>query len=443
MNCMNLPTSHVSKNGVMPAGVALVITTARMVISVFLLAWFFLPNTFVASVSPGALFQLISTHTTYVIDHFLASVFLISVTVLFFCWTTLRSYTKFVKPRIPLWLPFTSLLVPMLSTFFLSSAYTDLKTAVATMMLAIATGLLSAWVAGSIRRASETICFVGLVQAIYTIWYQRTGFNSLLSGDVHRAGGTFNDPYGVCVLMLLVIPAATVTLISRTNKLPVSLLAMTSLTMAGAALVLTWTRSYIVAAAVALYWLFTRFSRLRSVSAGVTIVLFSICVVAVMHRSGSAIAQTSTERSNESRIVLWQDGIQIFRNNWLAGVGVGELNIKPRARQNTRPIVMNEPKNMILDWLDEYGLTGGIIFAMLIISIASIIRLASDRRYALGVAAGWIAFFIAGLADTPFVTVTHFSGDCAFGFLIGCTQLLLCRQVPMCASQTLGHPDLL
>ncbi len=82
-----------------------------------------------------------------------------------------------------------------------------------------------------------------------------------------------------------------------------------------------------------------------------------------------------------------------------------------------------DPKNLILSWLDEMGIAGGVLFVLFLTTIAR--TTACTRTTAsVAVTAAWLGLFIFGIFATPFGMASHSYGNALLGALLGLTLLL-------------------
>jgi len=75
-----------------------------------------------------------------------------------------------------------------------------------------------------------------------------------------------------------------------------------------------------------------------------------------------------------------------------------------------------------LQWLDEMGIAGGLLFLLFVATISQCVRSAgSNLSYSLG--ASWLALLTLGMLRTPFGTISTLHGTVIVGLLLGTTML--------------------
>jgi hypothetical protein len=82
-----------------------------------------------------------------------------------------------------------------------------------------------------------------------------------------------------------------------------------------------------------------------------------------------------------------------------------------------------DPKNIPMDWLDEMGVSGGVLLVLLIITIRNIIR-RDTSVYAIAIGASWLSVIVAGQFDTVFGSAYRGYANSLIGALLGTTLLL-------------------
>jgi O-antigen ligase len=108
------------------------------------------------------------------------------------------------------------------------------------------------------------------------------------------------------------------------------------------------------------------------------------------------------DNSVNERLDLLQDGIEITRNNFWGGVGIGNLSeaVQPGSTIRT-PIYVH---NLFLDFSSELGFFGGLmIFLIIITPIKNYFQQISSKK--LMVASIFIIILVHSLFETPFYSV--------------------------------------
>ena len=108
------------------------------------------------------------------------------------------------------------------------------------------------------------------------------------------------------------------------------------------------------------------------------------------------------DNSVNERIDLWQDGLEITRNNFWGGVGIGNLSETVQPGSNLRtPIYAH---NLFLDFSAELGFFGGLaIFLIIITPVKNYFKPISSKKLML--ASIFIIILIHSLFETPFYSV--------------------------------------
>lgn len=293
------------------------------------------------------------------------------------------------------------------------------------VLAATSTGLLVARLCGRSERLAQVLCVLAAVQGTYALYYHKLGHNVFQSGDVARAGGTFNHPNGVYTVMMLCLPLVIACAVNA-QSLSARAFWMICASVVFAALMITWYRGGILGAAFGVTWLTYRLTKSKQTAVLVAVALATAFLLAVYQRTNGDVNQQSSHRSVQGRYLLWHRGLGVFQHHWLTGVGLGalEMPVTVTKLNGKKHQVIIEPKNVVLHWLAEMGLGGGILFVLFVIAIVNVIRRhSSPIASALG--ASWLSLVVAGMFDTPFGTADRFYGNALVGALLGAV-LLLC-----------------
>jgi O-antigen ligase len=177
-----------------------------------------------------------------------------------------------------------------------------------------------------------------------------------------------------------------------------------------AALILTFSRTALFAAGIAAAFAFVRHASSRRSALKYVITVALICFVAIAFRMlgpDNAISSAGSDSDHAAFLIL---GMRAFAHNPLTGVGLGNI------RWNT------DGSNLLVQWLAEFGIGGGLLLAALIVAIIRCLRGRSARITAVG--APLLGIALAGLSDVPFGVVGHPASTCAVGLLLGATMAL-------------------
>ncbi len=301
--------------------------------------------------------------------------------------------------------------------------YQDYSNNLYVVFISTLSGLLAAlWL--SRQDAPGLLIACTVIQAAYAIWGVKSGQDIFISGTVVRAEGTLGHPNNLYPLLSVVFPVVLAASITHQGGEKRKLAFLLGATLILSALILCWFRSAgfaIAAASIFVTWASTRQVRPTLVTALVAVTLL---VVLVHGRTTGEVNRKSTERSNAGHMRLWRAGVQIAFDHPLQGVGLGCLEIPTPDVSNQK--IQIEPKNLLLYWLCEMGVLGGVLFFSFVIFITNAIRNAHpvNLAFRIQISAAWICLIGIGLFDTPFGTPDRYAGNCVFGFMLGLTLLL-------------------
>ena len=433
---------------------------ARYIYGFSILAYYLLPATLWATLSPGALCVRLAASRLDAMPLNQSSLISLGVVIGLAVLAGACVFQWKKHANIPAGLGLLALtefyLLPYFANVFSWSQSATLGREACSLIVAVLTGMLVALLlCGQARRVSALICLVGTAQAVYALCYYKLGINGLQSGTVLRGGGTFAHPDGLYVLMLAALPlAVSQFLVNMRAKDPNAPKAERGLLSSAIlirafwlpitailflALLSTWYRGAMIGLAIGITWMVFGYVPGRRMKTCVCLGLMLIVVVVFHHRMAGAVNASSAQRSVSGRRALWAQAWSVFRQHPLSGVGAGALALpvvkRAWGRANaSRTEIHHEPNNLLLLWLAERGIVGGIVFALYMAVIAYTIQQARSwpgtADAAAGLGAVWIAYLVASLFDTPFGTAFRYSGNVLFGLLLG-TTLLLSREVEM------------
>jgi|GEM_PF-1378400 len=414
--------------------------TWRNPISIFLAFWFFayflLPSSLWARLSFGALLTHWVEEAFPITPHkfqWFSAIFLALATIAVVVFVQRKeALNKSIALVVLVCMYVAAFLPPLILS---SPDTTQVQTACSTL-IAFCTGLICTLLLRRAKIGVFLLCLFGLIQGLFVIYYAKMGVHYVISGSISRAGGTFTDPSSVCTLMLLGLPLAMSQVLFG-NKYSKSSLQeqgfwVVTISVMFAALVLTWERGGALALSIALLWLFNQFAGEWRVRIFVSLIAILIPVVVCGHRNFGDISSASAQRSTSGHYLLWKDGAKLFQDNWLTGVGVNAVLIETITPTQDPGVMVSQanpdPKNLFLYWLDEFGISGGVLFIGFLLavpySITHVLKVVSDKSVAMGVFASWIALFVAGIFDTPFGVAERSCGNLLVGILVGITVLL-------------------
>ena len=391
----------------------------RVVVAVWLMAGFVLPNTFPGSVSAASCFPDGSAGPVSALAVSTA------VGVCLVVWLLLKPSAPSRPAALLWWL--TLIYLAAITTFAFLQCKTPVAVNSAFLLLAtFAAGLTFARVCGGSKLTARVLCGLGTVQACGTIYGRLGEYTASGASEVLRAGGTFGHPTGVYTVMLFCLPPAVALAVAGRTRSEKIVWAFASALMF-TALTLTWYRGGLLAAAVGLLWLCGRTARRKwpvlLLGGALALVLFT----AVYVRSAGRLHALGSDGPLQSRYVLWWEGWHSLETHWPSGVGVTGLHLPMHSDDGGVPNdqMYPDPHNLPLFWLDEMGVGGGLLFLAFLVCIAGVVR-RSDAPLAGGLGAAWLALLVAGIFDTPFGlgTKERAFANALSGALLGATLLL-------------------
>lgn len=397
-------------------------------VATWLLCFYFLAQTPLALVSPGKIVTDLGGSLPGLAGAAVLTLCAVGALVGLARFTTHQSTVARV---VPLWVLVATYFAPLCVTSLIGGSPSTRLNAMA-VVSAVATGLIAALLTRT-KYVAFVLSFLTLAQAVVTVYLYKNGLNLLVSGQVNRAGGSFNQPVQVYTLMMVAFP---ITVMAALNSRAAVTKTFHLLAAAGqfACLILAGYRVGVlglIGTLLFLIWHYTKSKRLLVVTACAGILLFSVFT---HHRQSGPVNAASVARSDASRPLLWKKGWEVFTGSPLTGVGVGALAIPtttPTETPDTFVTQLNpEPKNLPLFFLCEMGIFGGVLFGLSVASVYAYLK--GPVRWsplAIGVGASWLSLMIAGMFDTPFGPAERYIGNSLFGLLLGITARLNDRAV--------------
>lgn len=237
-------------------------------------------------------------------------------------------------------------------------------------------------------------CFVVMAATLQAF---RSGRIAALDPWEYRTVAEGFNPNGVAIVLALGVPMAWRTFRSSTS-LPLRALSLAYFPLMLSALLLTASRTGMIAAVVALsvipLTLFRRRQLVRAAGYGIVgIVGVAVLATAVaprvmesglqrnLTRLGTIFTQVARGDLGE-RGAIWREGGRIFADRPLVGYGSGGFRIEMERRTGTRIAAHNA---FLTIWV-ESGAIGGVMFILILTIVASgISRLPRDERVMHGV----------------------------------------------------------
>ena len=287
-------------------------------------------------------------------------------------------------------------------------------------VLALSVGLLCVRLCKRLESLVSILALLCSIQAIYSILYCVVGTHHLISGDIQRAGGTFNRPNYLYAVMLFALPPTLALLYQTTSRL--KLLWGFCVLLMITALALTWYRGGLLGILIGGTWTFNRIVTDKRYVIIVFALLLSLFLVSAYVRTSDYVNRESSKNSLIGRSVLWQAGWNVFATHSITGVGIGKLRLLVR-NSHGNEAVYRQPQNIELQWIDELGLWGGALFLIFMVTITNEVRNTKTPMSA-GIGGAWMALLVAGQTDTPFGVTDRIFSFALLGVLLGITILL-------------------
>ncbi len=181
-----------------------------------------------------------------------------------------------------------------------------------------------------------------------------------------QSTGIFHDPNDLCVMLVAGVLLSLYWLGERRAG-PRRYLWLGPLLLCGYALALTQSRSgFLALLAGVLAYLYSRFGRDRTILLAAAVVPALFLVFA-----GRQTNLSTGVNTGQTRIQLWSDGLMLFRQQPLFGIGV----------DNYARDIGHVAHNSFLHAFTEMGLFGGVLFlGAFFVALASLFRLGSGGR---------------------------------------------------------------
>lgn len=393
-----------------------------VIVSVWLLGYYLVPKTFFERVSPGGLVMeasgIFSLWLVYTATSILCVVAILSLIPL--------PGIQRVANYPPVWLTAAIYCFSLLASWATSATDIEQERSIVSLLTAFSVGVIAVRTVNKPQYIVASITLIALVQCLYAIIYQRQNINQMISGTVSRAGGTFADPNQLYLLMLIALPFAIAGLLQEGKNL-VRFSYIIACSIEFAVIMSTHSRGGLLGLAVAITTLSFIISGSKKFTAVVLLCLLILFGINQSVRMAGPVNTASTNRSNASRTLLWQEGWKNFLNHPLTGNGINSfqsLVVDKKANHNVVVHAIDEPKNLFLYWLDEIGVGAAFLFAFFAWAIFATVRQSLPNRFSAATAAAWAGFLVTGLVDTPFGPPERYVGNCCFGMLL-CVTILL------------------
>ena len=296
----------------------------------------------------------------------------------------------------------------------------------AVVLLALLTGLACAKLCGSAANILKMAAVIAVMQGTISLYDLHMGINVLWSGNVARAGGTFNQPILLYIPLIFILPYVLLQIIRSSSPIALGI-GCCCFAILISALILTGMRGGMFAALVSTVFVVHAAYKQWKFSL-VTFVIVGLLFVGVGYwRSHDAVDAASSARSNNGRLQVWKRAALILAHNPLTGIGLGATAIPLKVHSAAYPkrtalSIAIEPKNILLHWGDELGIGGLLLLGGFGYAIVKALHGCKDD-VAISLGGAWLAIFAAGMTDTPFGPVDRTCGNVLIGLLLGATLL--------------------
>lgn len=285
-------------------------------------------------------------------------------------------------------------------------------------------GLITARVIGKPDQIGWLLVVLAGIQASYGLSFQHQHIHDVIVGSVARQRGTFEGLNAMSTIMAISLPLAVGNIIREkdSNWLFPSVL-LTSVIIAA-----LWVASSpvaILASGGGLVWMFWACTG-RKFQCTLIAILILLAAGYLWHSGQPPQGTTLVAQRSLESLPHWKHGISVFARNWMTGLGVGALRDTVHSGltiNGTQSVLINlEPGDSLLQWLDEMGLGGGILFCLF---VATICRCIGKKRDQVSVpfGAAWLTLLLLSTARTPFGTINTLYGNVIVGLLLGATLL--------------------
>lgn len=288
------------------------------------------------------------------------------------------------------------------------------------MSVEILMGLAIPLLAQTVERTLFACWTVVVLEAMWALEiYYIIGLAPMHSGSIARAGGTFDDPNTLCLLLITWIPIGlSIGLAERRMNIRAYLLAPIVICLV--ALASTWHRVSLPIVLLANFLCFrvdvckSRF--LRAILC--CLVTMVVVVGIVRYLPGNHL---SSCRAVSGRIVVWHNAISQLPQSMPFGLGVGRLRIDTQPSERShRVTTTNDAKCVPLTIILELGVYGLLFLLVFVISLSKILISLVGANSA-GLRASWISLGLYSFVNSAWGSPSTVLGNVLFGVLLGCT----------------------
>lgn len=341
-------------------------------------------------------------------------------------WATYLRQAWCHPDRRTVWLLMAALLAAYGVPTLLHSAPASVIGGNSALLLAMACGLLAARLAGTAWRTAAVLIAAASLQAVSAYCGYISREHIVISGNLVRAGGTFDAPNALGLLLATALPLSTTAVhlsgsTIRTFACAASAMALyCGVLLSGSrAAALGAFAGVVLSTVAALPLLSDRSSRRTALAVAVASGMLLVTVNGL--RNWDWVGRQSTARSTRGHVSYWQGGLSTFRNHWRTGAGGGSamVSIPVQANGVTEEVEVPVSNNLFIQWLAEFGVAGGALYVILAMAVVATLRVERGHISA-GLSGAWTAYAV-GTWFVPAYGPANRPGGVLFGMLIGMT----------------------
>jgi O-antigen ligase len=410
-----------------------IINIVRVLLCFFLLSYYLIPR---------SCFDVLSR--LFPSLHPRSSITFLCICSVIYCGAIIASMAVFVEKNIiqsknainkfdiPVWLPIVVWMIPIVAALIQWRQYSDFALPICSVILSFCAGIFASLLAGSTRNMIHVFALIVLIQGVFALLLRRIFANVVLSGTVWREGGTFHDPNALAFLCSIGVVMGLVSIALGNQKQGEYLYCSITTAIAAVALFSTWNRGAVLALALALMWFGAKYMSSKLVRCLIIVFMCLLLIFVQYRRSEGRENAASANQSAANRVAIWQAAAKEYTRHWLVGSGVSPVMIiridAPTSKSEGRSVLqtLDGPKNVVLYFLNEFGITGGVILVLGYLCIHGLLaaKEVKDSPNAIVISISWIFIVLYSLVDTAFGGPSQYCGNAVVGCLYGTTILL-------------------